>query len=718
MSEPASILTEGNNCWRIAHANRVSFLIDARAYFDAFLGAIERAERSIFILSWDIDSQTRLSPQDERHPNLLIDALNRVVARKRDLRVFILNWDYAPIYAFERETASTLRFRLNRHQRIQFVSDTAGPYFASMHQKVVVIDDSVAFTGGLDLTGSRWDTPEHLVVDPRRVNRRGQPYPPFHDVQVAVDDEAARALGAIARERWRRATGRQAISPQLVRGVAPEGSTWPDTLVPDMTDVRIAIARTEPPHEGRPAVREVEKAYLDSIASARRFVYAETQYLTSESVRNAIALRLSEPQGPEIVLVTPRECCGFFEKKTMGIITARLIRDLKSKDRFDRLRVYSPRNGNQEIFVHAKVMIVDDRLARVASSNLSNRSMGVDVECDVIVECDDGSRASEAVRGLRNRLLGEHLGTSPEQVDERIRERGSLIAAIESLLGQERSLYPAKVDADDAELLVSTDFADPRYPVDPQDLLVTGEFRAVRRPMRGTAWVVAVLIAMALAWRFTPLAHLVEPSKIVRFGEQLKGNPLLVPIVIAAYAVLCNLMVPVNLLILATGIVFGPLLGAVLALLGTVSGAASGFLIGRRLGSDAVQRRLGPRAREIQAIIARRGLVAFTIVRFIPIASFGFVNMLAGAMRVRWVHFIVGTLLGMAPGITLATAFGGKVSDMFATSSGPDLWIAVGIGLALLATMSVLLRYVGRRLQRRKASRRRRHSTGAEPSAT
>src|SRR4029079_680434 len=124
------------------------------------------------------------------------------------------------------------------------------------------------------------------------------------------------------------------------------------------------------------AAREVEKAYLDSIARARRFVYAETQYLTSDSIRNAMAQRLSEPDGPEIVLVTPRECCGFFEKKTMGIITARLIRDLESKDRFDRLRVYSPRNGNQEIFVHAKVMIVDDRLARVASSNLSNRSMG------------------------------------------------------------------------------------------------------------------------------------------------------------------------------------------------------------------------------------------------------------------------------------------------------------------------------------------------------
>ena len=74
-------------------------------------------------------------------------------------------------------------------------------------------------------------------------------------------------------------------------------------------------------------MREVENAYLDSIAAAQRFVYAETQYLTSESIRIAIARRLSEPDGPEIVLATPKECCGFFEKQTMGVITARLMRD-------------------------------------------------------------------------------------------------------------------------------------------------------------------------------------------------------------------------------------------------------------------------------------------------------------------------------------------------------------------------------------------------------
>lgn len=187
---------------------------------------------------------------------------------------------------------------------------------------------------------------------------------------------------------------------------------------------------------------------------------------------------------------------------------------------------------------------------------------------------------------------------------------------------------------------------------------------------------------------------------------------------VLAYTILANLMVPINLLIFATGVVFGPFWGLLYAWLGTFSGAAAGFAIGRRIGSDAVERRLGARANQFRKIVARRGLVAFTVVRFIPIASFGFVNMLAGAMRVRWLHFIVGTLIGMAPGIVVATIFGGKISDLFLSSSGLDLWIAVVIGLSLLVGMSFLLRYVGHRLHRHSALPRSTHPSRVETPET
>ena len=102
-----------------------------------------------------------------------------------------------PLYALNWKT----------HSRVRFYMDDKHPVGASQHQKIVVVDDAVAFSGGLDLRKWRWDTPEHHIDDQRRVDPDGKPYPPFHDVQMVVDGAAAAALGQLARERWQRATG-------------------------------------------------------------------------------------------------------------------------------------------------------------------------------------------------------------------------------------------------------------------------------------------------------------------------------------------------------------------------------------------------------------------------------------------------------------------------------------------------------------------------------
>ena len=102
-----------------------------------------------------------------------------------------------PLYALNWKT----------HSRVRFYMDDKHPVGASQHQKIVVVDDAVAFSGGLDLSKWRWDTPEHRIDDQRSVDPDGKPYPPFHDVQMVVDGAAAAALGQLARERWQRATG-------------------------------------------------------------------------------------------------------------------------------------------------------------------------------------------------------------------------------------------------------------------------------------------------------------------------------------------------------------------------------------------------------------------------------------------------------------------------------------------------------------------------------
>ncbi len=92
-----------------------------------------------------------------------------------------------------------------------------------------------------------------------------------------------------------------------------------------------------------------------------------------------MAARLREPDGPEIVVVNPETADGWLEEKAMGSARARLLRLVRAADRFGRFRLYTPvAAGGTPIYVHAKVLVMDDRLLRIGSSNLNNRSLGYD----------------------------------------------------------------------------------------------------------------------------------------------------------------------------------------------------------------------------------------------------------------------------------------------------------------------------------------------------
>ena len=449
------ILSEGRNCWRIAHAARAAFLIDGDAYFTAFRAAALRARESIVIVGWDLDSRERLGrggggptsgpSDDDDLPAALVPFLNELLTRRPGLQVHVLVWDFSMIFAFEREPLPTYQFALRAHPRLHFHMDGVHPVGASHHQKVVVVDDAVAFAGGIDLTKCRWDTPEHRAVDPRRVDPGGKPYGPIHDVQMVVDGEAAAALGELVRWRWNQATGQPLAVParrsKRAFADARDDDGWPPGLRPDVQDVPIAIARTLPAYEDRPAASEVHQLVLDAIAAARRFLYVENQYLTSASVGEALAGRLRDEQGPEVVLVLPRFECGWLEQSSMGVLRARMLAHLRNADRHCRLHVYYPTvpglPSDGCVNVHAKILVVDDRLLRIGSSNLSNRSMGFDTECDLAIEAQtEGGETARAIAGLRNRLLGEHLGVSPDEVAVATAAQGSLVAAIESLRGR------------------------------------------------------------------------------------------------------------------------------------------------------------------------------------------------------------------------------------------------------------------------------------------
>jgi phosphatidylserine/phosphatidylglycerophosphate/cardiolipin synthase-like enzyme len=212
--------------------------------------------------------------------------------------------------------------------------------------------------------------------------------------------------------------------------------------------------------------------FADLVASARRHVYIETQYFASRVVAEAVGARLAEPDGPEFVVINPKTGAGWLDESAMGPARAELVKALERRDRYGRFRIYTPvTEGGQDIYVHAKIMIVDDDVLRVGSANLNNRSMGLDSECDVMIDArlPGNEGAGEAIARRRSDLIAEHLGADPAEVRAAFLEKGSLIAAIERLRGKGRTLLPFRPPEFNAALtaVAKRELLDPEGPDQP-----------------------------------------------------------------------------------------------------------------------------------------------------------------------------------------------------------------------------------------------------------
>ena len=352
----------------------------------------------------------------------------------------LLLWDYSLVYTGERELLPRLALQWLMPERITLRLDNTVPFGCSQHQKLVVIDDALAFSGGLDLTVRRWDTSSHAARNRHRVDPSGRPYRPFHDVQMMVDGPAAQALALLARQRWCRVTGGE---PK----VAPLGDPWPDPVEPTFRQSDVGIARTQPGYEGESEIREVETLFVDMIDAAERFIYIENQFLSAPLIARRLARQLRRNPRLEVLIVAPRRLDSWIERRTMRNARIRFWRAVRAAAP-ERVRLLYPaveQDGEvTDTMVHAKVTIIDDRLLRIGSANLSNRSMGADTECDLAIEAASAPERAQ-IAGLRDRLLGEHCGVSRQAVAAELERTGSLLQAAERLAGDGHRLRPIRV---------------------------------------------------------------------------------------------------------------------------------------------------------------------------------------------------------------------------------------------------------------------------------
>ncbi len=697
----AALLEQGVTCWRIATAERAALLIDGAAYFNALRRALLRARMSVHIVGWDIRSDISLDPLSGAPP--LRRFLKRLLSERPTLQIRMLIWDWPLFFSLDREPLPQLQFGVARTQRLDLVLDANHPPAACHHEKFVVIDGRLAFCGGIDLSAGRWDRPEHRPSEPGRGRIGRMPRAPFHDCMLMVEGEPARALDDLMRERWQRATG-EALPPP---GEDDRSSCWPDDVEPWFGPVRVGVARTRPGWGEQVEAHEIEALYLSAVGAARSCVYIENQYLTVLPIAAALAARLGERHGPEVVIIGPKRCEAFIETAVMDRGRALCLDRLRGADRLGRLRVLHPvsaADGAEPtlIHLHSKLLIVDDRLLVVGSANLCNRSMRLDTECNLAIEAQDEADRAAVLRS-RDELLGEHLGCATASFAARAEALGSVVAAIDALNGGVRRLEPLTVDPMPLppELLAGVALTDPSEPIT-MDLLERRLAPPSRRRRLGAmasraALTLLVIVALAVAVRSELAGATGVLSEVLRFAEENRLSVLGVGAVLSAFCLATLLFVPINFVIAATGALFGPLLGLVYALAGALLAAGLSFAVGRALGRRWIRRLASRRINALNKRLNQHGLLAMTVLRLLPIAPFTVVNLAAGASEIQTRHFLLGSLFGMAPGVVLITLFGDRLGAWLRRPDVANLSVVVGVAAAALALTWALRRWSRRR---------------------
>lgn len=458
--------------WRYAHASRARVIVDAADYFSCMQEAMLGANRRIMLIGWDFDTRIHLArgrrwwqrAWKSEYPTRLGSFIAWLVRHRPELEVRVLKWSYGILSAVFRGAMWIDVLRWMANPRILFKFDTTHPVGCSHHQKIVILDERVAVCGGIDMTDKRWDTRDHREDEPGRKSPGGRAYGPWHDATMIMEGDIADALADLGHDRWICAGG-EALEDIDARAKSP----WPDQLEAAFEDVEIGIARTRAAYREWDKVDEVKQLFLAHIARAERFIYAESQYFASRVIAEAILKRVQEDDPPEIVVVHPANADGWLEQQAMDHARAELVRCIEASDTQDRFSLWMPFSGETPIYVHAKIMIIDDEVLRIGSANLNNRSLGLDSECDVFI---DGARAgnehaTKGIAELRHSLLAEHLGLEDEDMPDLLERHGSMAALIDAADGAKgrtlRRYHPPELNEVE-ETLAESELLDPESP--------------------------------------------------------------------------------------------------------------------------------------------------------------------------------------------------------------------------------------------------------------
>jgi uncharacterized membrane protein YdjX (TVP38/TMEM64 family) len=277
-----------------------------------------------------------------------------------------------------------------------------------------------------------------------------------------------------------------------------------------------------------------------------------------------------------------------------------------------------------------------------------------------------------------------------------------LLRAVETLGTEKRRLRRLEAPELPASKLLIAEIGDPSEPLFEQIVpREAPERRAARRfPLRRfaavSAGVILVAFALAIVWTRTPLAGFVTLESANAWADWFAERWWAPVLIIAAYTPAALLMFPRWIITIAAVMAFGPWKGFVMGVAGMVIAAVATFLPGRIVGRERVQRFTGPRLKRIAHFLQHRGLIAVMTVRVLPVAPFPVVNLAMGALRVPLRHFVLGTLIGILPGMLAATVLSDQLAAALEEPGRVNAWLVAAAVLVLGG-----LAYLGQRVMRR-----------------
>lgn len=700
-------IKQGHNCWRKERADHVSILVDYGNYYRDLRQSIIRAQKSIFLLGWDIDSRIELlrgkDAEKNPHPTVFFDLICWKASENPDLQIYLNRWDYSMFFMRQREPLWEHKWQQCGHPNIHVVMDDVLPLSACHHQKIAIIDDEIAYWGGMDIALGRWDFRQHHVKNKNRADPAQLPsfdekeaFDPYHDIQAVMSGPAARALAEWARVRWKAAAPKITpvpLAPPLESGALP--ATWPRIDPPDFTGIDVAIARTMPAMSGQRQVEEIYHLLLEEIAQAENFIYIENQFLACADIAHALNKRLHEKPDLRVLAVSCHNPNGIMERLAMwgGRVKFRDI--IEAGGVADRVALTYPlcREEGREatVRIHSKLMIIDDRYLHIGSANINRRSMGMDTECDVLL-CGEDDAARTKIASVRNDLIREHTGYEEDYIADVVNDGKHVAKLVDECPGSRQHLRLINDEAyrDQPMADLAYKLADPRRP------LISSRFTRLPRWKGASSWsgrqigvvaaMIALIAALSILWSFTPLAEYNDPDKIEGLFEQVRNAPFALLWLTLIYVVGGLLFFPVTALSTAVILIFGGVKGFIYATIGALASGLVGYGLGKLIG----RRRLlsvFPKAEKAMDKIKGSGVIGVTVIRMVPIAPFSVVNMAMGVIHVPIFAYLLGTALGLSPGKVMLAIFGQSFIDVF---KNPDLHNILIAGAGIIAWIGVV----------------------------